>query len=174
MTDEKKPEGCVERHLNVRERNILIGACREFCKTEGRGDYKNQNKLMRVSKLVKFEETIEFFDELEELLDARIREWKKQKLQYMAYSDYKAGLMPIERLKSVIDGFHPENPPGKPPTWKTPELTPDERRGPTEVFYIPSRLDAWIQDALKVYKWEPLLVEFNVELCEKFGIKDED
>ncbi len=68
-SEKSVPAGCVERILNFRDRNLMISACREFCTEKGKGDYKAQAKLDKVSKIISFDETIEYFGMIEDSVE---------------------------------------------------------------------------------------------------------
>jgi len=172
--EKKCPSGCVERILNYRERNLLIGAARDYCGKKEHSDYKGQAKLDRLTKLICFQETLDYFDVLTDHYDEAVREWKSTRRKYNAWKDLKAGL--YKDPDNFTRDF-PDVDPGKgieKPANRAPEITPKESRGEERSFYFPSKLDAWVQDVLKAAVWQALAAEYAVELCSKFGIKDED
>lgn len=169
----KCPPGCVERVLNYRERNLLIGAARDHCGKKENADFKNQSKLDRLTKLVAFIESLEYFEMLDDHYDDKVREWKSAKRAYTAWMNFKAGLLPAEELRKAFPVIDIEKGAPKPPL-RQPEMNPQEMRGEERAFYLPSKLDSWVQDLLKTAIWQPLAAEYAVELCGKFGLKDED
>ena len=168
------PAGCVERVLNFRDRNLIIGACREFCQGMGKGDYKAQAKLDKVSKIISFQETLEYFEMIEESMEEATFKWQRERNDWLCYQQYMSGSLTAEELKKRAPGVDTGNPPRKASTKKAPEPTQDEQRGKARSFYFPSKIDVWVQDALKVANWQPLASEYVTELCLKFGLKDED
>ena len=176
---QKCPSGCVERLLNFRERNLLIGAARDYCGKVDRhgnkehGDYKNQSKLDRLAKLVAFSETLEYFEVINDHYEDVVRSWKRARLVYVAWMNLNSGLIKPEDFKREFPAVDPEKGVAK-PALRMPEATPKEMRGDERAFYFPSKLDVWVQDLLRVVTFEPLAAEYAVELCSKFGIKDED
>jgi len=171
--DKKCPAGCVERTLNYRERNLLIGAARDYCGGKEHADYKNQSKLSRLSKLISFEETLEYFEMMTDHYEDAQHEWRRAKLAYNALRNLRDGLIKLEDFRKQHPSLQPDQELVKPPV-RAPEMTPQEMRGEERVFYLPSKLDVWVQDVLKVAAWQPLAAEYAVELCAKFGVKDED
>jgi len=169
----KQPAGTVERVLNFRDRNLLIGACREFCQKDGKGDHKAQAKLDRVVKLVKFDETVEYFNMIDDSLEDDLFKWQRSRNDWLAWQQYQGGGITLEDLRKKVPGLDVSSPPMKPPR-KQPEAKHEELRGKERAFYFLSKLDAWVQECLKVATWSPLAAEYVVELCGKFGIKDEE
>lgn len=170
----KIPAGCVERLLNFRDRDIIISATRDYCKSDGgHADHKHQSKLDKITKLLNLEECIEYFDMINEAYEDEIKEWMGNRKKYAIYQDYKLGLITIEEAKVQLPTFDASSSQEK-PSHRQPKPTSEEQRGKERVFYIPSKLDAMIQDALRAYKFNPLVAEFNAEVCLKFGIKEEE
>lgn len=174
IPDKKIPEGHVERTLNFRDRNLLVGACREFCREKGKGDHKAQSKLDRVTKIVSFEETLDYFNMIDDAHEDAVFRWQRLRNDYLVWRQYEGGALDLKTLRERAPGVDPENPPQNPGR-KQPEQSSEESRGRARAFHFPSKLDVWIQDALKVYDWQPEAAEYAVELCAKFGLKsDED
>lgn len=170
----KPPAGCVERRLNCKERNILVGAARDYAREKGEhADFKNQMRLQRLIKTIRFEESIDYLSALEDHAEETVREWRSKRARRSMWLEWRAGLMEEDAVKKRFPGLSLDEEPEQVGT-RPPELTPEEQRGPEEAFYLPSKLDAWVQDALRGAKWNPLLAEFVSELNEKFGIKDEE
>lgn len=169
----KQPQGTVERVLNFRERNLLVGACREFCQKDGKGDHKAQSKLDRLTKLVAFDETVEYFNMIDDSLEDALFKWQRARNDWLAWQQYQGGGITVEELRKKAPGVDPSSPPPKPPRTQ-PEASRSELRGKERPFYFPSKLDVWAQECLRVATWTPLAAEYVVELCGKFGIKDEE
>lgn len=169
----KPPPGTVERVLNFRERNLLIGACRQFCDKDGKGDHKAQAKLDRVSKLMSFQETIEYFHMIDDSIEDALFKWQRERNDYLCWKQYSSGGLTLSELKEKAPAVDPSSPPIKPPKAQ-PEATSHEMRGPERAFHIPSKLDAWIQDVLKISTFPSIAAEYVTELCSKFGINSED
>lgn len=169
----KQPVGTVERVLNFRDRNLLIGACRQFCDKDKNGDHKAQSKLDRVSKLLNLDETVEYFNMIDDSVEDATFRWMKERNDYLAWMQYSSGGATLEELKKRAPNVDPSIKPKKPPK-ATPQATPAEMRGKERSFYIPSKLDAWIQDVLKVSTFQAMTAEYVTELCSKFGLKEED
>lgn len=170
---EKQPAGTVGRILNFRDRNLLVGACRDFCSKEGKGNHKAQSKLDRITKLVVFQETVDYFDMIDDSLEDALFRWQRLRNDWLALQQYMGGGLTAEDLKKKAPSVDLTDPPGK-PSRRQPEATADESRGVAREFYFPSKLDVWAQEVLKAVTWSPLASEYVTELCEKFGIKDED
>ena len=168
------PAGCVERVLNFRDRNLIIGACREFCQEKGKGDYKAQAKLDKVSKIISFQETLEYFEMIEDSMEEVTFKWQRERNDWLCYQQYMSGSLMAEELKKRAPGVDVGNPPKKAASKKLPEPSPEDQRGPARPFYFPSKIDVWVQDALKAANWQPIAAEYVTELCLKFGLKDED
>ncbi len=169
----KQPAGTVARVLNFRDRNMLIGSCREFCQKDGKGDYKAQAKLDRISKLISFEETLEYFEMIDDSIEDALFKWQRTRNDWLSWQQYLGGGLTVEELKKKAPAVDISSPPAKPPR-RQPEGTPEERRGKERPFYFPSKLDVWVQEVLKVATWSPLAAEYVTELCGKFGVKDEE
>lgn len=171
--ERKQPAGTVERILNFRERNLLIGACREFCQKDGKGDHKAQAKLDRVTKLICFEETVRYFDMIDDGLEDELFRWQRLRNDWLSWQQYQGGGLSVEELKKKAPTVDITDPPKK-PSRKQPEATPEDLRGKDREFYFPSKLDVWVQEVLKVATWNPLAATYVTELCGKFGVKDEE
>lgn len=166
------PEGCVTRTLSMRDRNLILGACRTYVKGENRGKHKNQFKVDRIVKCLLEQETVDYFLMINDSQAENLFKWQEQRQAYVAFRMMKGGMIkPEEFAKSFPDIDMDECPP-KPPI-KQPELTKDEQRGPTREFYIPSKLDAFIEEALRDMEWGAIGSEQVVELMERYGIEAE-
>ena len=172
-SEQKCPSGCVERTLNFRERNLLVGAARDYCEKKEHGDYKSQAKLARLSKLISFEETLDYFEMIDDHYNDAGQVWRRDKSIWTALRNLKDGLVNLEDFRKQFPTVDVDKKMDKPPL-RRPEASPKEMRGEDKVFYFPSKLDVWVQDVIKAAIWQPLAAEYAVELCEKFGINDED
>lgn len=169
----RAPVGHAERILSFKDRNNLFGACRAFCAREGHQGFKDQTKLDRLNKIILFEETLEYFAMLDDSLEDEIRAWQRSKKHYKLWKNYKAGLIKAEDFRRELPGANPDEEPPK-PSLLEPQTKPEEARGKERSFYLPSKLDSWAQDAIRAMDWSPFAAQWTVELCEKFGIKDEE
>lgn len=169
----KPPAGCVERLLNFRDRNILIGACRQYCDKDGKGDYKSASRLDRATRLLNLQETIEYFTMLDDSLEDALFNWQRERNNYLSWRQYQAGGITLDELKKKAPSVDPSSPPKK-PNKNQPEATPDEMRGKEREFYIPSALDAWLQSVLRTATFPAFSAEYVTELCLKFGVKEEE
>lgn len=167
----KAPPGCVERILNFKDRNNLFGACRAFCAKEGHQGFKDQTKLGRLDKIILFQETLEYFAMIDDSLEDEIREWHRAKRRHKLWKDYRAGLVKAEDFRKEFSDQDPE--PAK-PSLLVPESKGEDIRGKDRTFYLPAKIDVWAQDAIKAMDWSPFLVQYTVELFEKFGIKEDE
>ena len=165
----EQPPGTVKRTLNFRDRNMLIGAARNWCSRDDQKKLKDQDKLVRLGRIISFDETIEFIAMLTDAQEELQRKWVADWRRYKIWRDFQAGLVAEDRLTKDID---PEKGVQKPPL-VMPENTPDEMRGPARDFFLPSKLDAWAQDAIKAMDWNFNAAEYAVELAEKFGVEIE-
>lgn len=167
----RPPVGHVERLLNFKDRNNLFGACRAFCAKEGHKGFKDQTKLDRLNKIINFDETLEYFAMIDDSLEDETRAWHRAKLRHKLWKDYKAGLVKPEDFRKEFSDQDPE--PLK-PSLLAPVTKPDDIRGKERSFYLPSKIDVWAQDAIRAMDWSPFLVEYTVELFQKFGIHEEE
>lgn len=148
LSDKNKlPPGCVERILSFRDRNLIIGACRAWCQKQDRSDQKAITKLDRIQKLLVFEETVEYYEMIDDHYTLKQREWEKQKQLYLDGKGEKHG--------------------------KRPQPSAQEQRGQERLFHVPSKLDAWIQESLREMRWNPLTAEYVTELFSKFEMAEE-
>ena len=169
----EQPPGTTKRRLNVRERNLLIGACRARCTQEGHTKLKDQDKLNRIGKLVKFEETLEYIAMITDWQEEHALKWERDWVRYKAWRRYQEGLIQPDDEK-FPKGIDLEKGVPKPPL-RVPENTPAQMRGPERDFYFPSKLDAWAQDAVKEMDWSEFVpgAEYTLELSAKFGVEIE-
>lgn len=169
--ERRVPEGCVVRTLNFRDRNLIVGACRAYAQGE-KGKYKGQFKLERVTKVLNFDETREYYEMINDSQAENLFKWQEARQAYVAFRMMKGGMMRVEEFAKQFPDLDLDACPEKPPV-KQPELTKDEQRGRAREFYIPSKLDTFIMDAIQDYQWGSIGSEFVTELMEKFGIKEE-
>ena len=57
---ESTPPGHVSRVFNMQDRNMVVGACIDYCKKEGHRKFKDHQKLDQIKKLLSFDETLEY------------------------------------------------------------------------------------------------------------------
>lgn len=170
----KQPPGTVERRLNFKDRNYLVGAARAYCEKEGHKGFKDQRKLEQLKKLVDFESTLDHSAEITEAIEEMTAEWQSAKVMHTTWSRYKKGILTpdqVKEMKRQYPDMDLENGPPKPPV-RVPEPDPAYMRGPESVFYFPSKLDAWVQEALKVMEWPTTFTQYCFELFEKFQIEE--
>lgn len=174
-TGRVQPAGTVERVLNFQERSLLAAACKSYCAKKDKGDHKAQSKLVRLLKLLSYDDTVEYFDMIDDSVEEQLFKWQRARNDWLLVEQYAAGGISHEELKKRAPLLDVNNPPPK-PMRRQPEATPEEIRGRERAFYIPSKLDSWAQDILRETNWaNPEKAEYIVELCGKFGIKsDED
>jgi hypothetical protein len=170
---EEQPIGTVKRVLNFRDRNLLIGACRQWADKDGKGDHKGQSKVDRLTKAISFQETIDYFNMIDDSVEDALFRWQKDRNSYLSFKQYEAGGLTLEDLRKRAPWVDVSSPPAKPPKAQ-PEASPEEMRGKERTFYLPSKLDAWVQDVLKVSTFPSIASEYVVELCKKFGINEEE
>lgn len=175
--EKKVPPGCVERVLNFRDRNTLIGAGRDFCRKPEHKKLKDLEKLDRLSKVLCLEETIEYFFKIQDWIDEEVLKWKGLREKYRLWRQYKENLLTpedAEEFRKRYPGLDLEKGPEK-PSYRQPEIPPKKNRGPERSFYIPAKIDVWAQDVLRATDWDTPIAqaEFVVELCAKFDIKDD-
>lgn len=169
----RPPIGCVERILNFKDRNNLYGACRAFCAKDGHKGFKDTVKLDRLNKIIKFEETLEYFAMIDDSLEDEILAWQRAKRVYKLWKDYRAGLLTADGFRKEVPNVNLEEGPPKPALLQ-PETKADDLRGKERSFYLPSKLDVWAQEAIKQMDWSPFVAMYTAELFSKFGINDED
>lgn len=170
--ERKVPEGHVVRILTVRDRNMIVGACRAYVKGE-KGKYKGQFKVDRVSKLLAFETTIEYLNMINDAQAENLFKWQEARQAYVSYRMMKGGMLKVEEFVKQFPDLDLDECPEKPPI-QQPELSKGEQRGPESEFHIPAKLDAFIQDALSEMEWDSAGSEAVVELMTKYGLKPED
>lgn len=168
----KVPPGCVERVLSFRERNFIVGACRALCEKIEHKSFKDQANLARLNKILLFDETLEYFAMLEDAQEELTRKWTRDKKMYKLWRNFQEGLIKVDEFKKEFPDVDP-NEEVKKPSLRTPENTKEEMRGKERAFYLPAKLDVWVQTALRAMEWTWQSAEYSVDLCEKFGIKDE-
>lgn len=168
----EQPAGTVARKLNFQERSLLIFACRQVCGGDGKGDQRAMSKLHRFTKIISYDETVEYFDMIDDSVEDAAFRWQKERTNWMAWQVYQAGNLTLENLKKRIPNIDLQNPPTK-PSRNQPEATPQEARGKERVFYLPSKIDAWVQDVIRSANWKPEKAEYVTELCAKFGISED-
>lgn len=172
-TEEKKvPEGHVVRTLTFRDRNLIVGACKFYVKGE-KGKYKGQFKVDRVSKLLCFEETLDYFNMMNDSQAENLFKWQEQRQAYVAFRMMKGGMLKVEDFAKQFPDLDIDECPPKPPI-KQPDLNDEEQRGKPREFHIPSKLDVFIQDALRDMEWNPDWSKYVVELLTKYGISPEE
>lgn len=173
-TEARRPSGTVERVLNFQERSLLIFACKIYCSRQDKGDHKAQSKLDRLTKIVSYDETVEYFDMIDDSLEDQLFKWQRSRNDWLLIQQYLAGGISIEDLKKKSPALDIESPPEK-PTRRQPEASQDDIRGKERPFYLPSKLDAWVQDVLRSVHWpNPEKAQYITELCGKFGIKSDE
>lgn len=167
----KPPPGCVERVLTVYDRNLVCGACIRYCQQDGKKKLKDLDKLDRVKRLLRFDETLEFVAmNTDWLEDERVR-WEGAKARYRLWRRWKEGILRAEDLKATDPNFDPGVEPERPPP-QPPQLAREQRCGPARPVHVPSRLDAWIQEALRAMDWPSDMAEGASEIGRTFGVLD--
>lgn len=171
----KQPVGTVERVLNFQDRSLLLFGCKLYCKDPSKGDYRSQSRLTKLDKLLVHDETVEYFEMIDDSLEDRLFKWQRERNDWLLVQQYLAGGISLEEVKKKSPALDVDDPPKK-PSRVQPEADPEEVRGKERSFYLPSKLDSWVQDVLKEVKWpNPEKAKYITELCTKFGIKgDED
>lgn len=167
----EQPLGTVKRVLNVRDRNLTIGACRARCMQEGHKKLKDQDKLNRLSKLINFEETIEYVAMLKDWQEEHSLKWERDWVRYKAWRRHQEGVISPDDER-FLKGVNLEKGVKKPPL-VMPENTPEQMRGPERTFYLPPKLDIWAQEAVKGMDWTDFGAEYSTELAAKFGVEIE-
>lgn len=173
-SEEKKkvPLGCVERELTMRDRNMIVGACADYCASEGHKGYKDIEKLGRVKRILGWEETLDYFAMVNDAADEAVSAWLRAKARRRLWLDWKEGALKTDDLQRQHPALDLNQEPPKPAA-RQPETTLEERRGPSRTFHIPAKLDVWIADSLRAMKWPSAHVEGGIEVCAKYGL-DED
>lgn len=166
---QEQPPGTVRRVLNFRDRNLLVGAARSWCARDDQKKLKDQDKLIRLGRLISFDETLEYMAMLTDAQEELQRKWLSDWNRYRLWRNFQAGLITADDLAkgTDIDKGVPK------PALVMPENTPAEMRGPSRDFFLPSKLDAWVQDAIRGMEWNFNAAEYAVELAEKFGVEIE-
>jgi hypothetical protein len=146
---QKCPEGHVERRLTYRDRDLIFQAIRAYAAGDKRADYKTMKKVHRLETELQADECADYFEAVEERTRIEIRDWLKAKNAYLGEGK------------------------GEDPGRK-PEPSKKEQRGDVKRYALKSTLDTWMIEAVKDMKWNPILAEYVVELCDRLGLKDED
>lgn len=141
--------GCVKRELSMRDRNLILSAIEQYAADKSRNDHKGMRKLEKVKKLLATEVSEDYFDEIDDVHQAKLVAWLKEKNLW-------------------AEGKSEHNP------GKRPEREDLDLKGPMSTFWIPAKLDGWVQDALRACQWNPKLSRDAVDLCDRYGIKDEE
>jgi len=169
----KCPLGHVERHFTMAERQLIIFAAANAAKG---GDYRKQRKLRDVRQILGADQVEEYFDRLREAEEEAHGEWARQRNLYSHYQSFKIGGMSREELLETFPNLkldHPEDLPKKPPFSK-PKSSREDLRGPSRTFFIPAKLEVFIEASLKDMQWGPADHEDVAELAEKYNLPDED
>jgi hypothetical protein len=164
----KIPPGCVERVLTVRDRNMIVGACMAY--VEKNKSLKDMRMLVRVKEALDFEATVEYFAQLDASITEAVEEWQRARIKRKLWLDWRAGILREEDIRRQLPNFNLDEEPPKPPA-RPPQASAEEKRGPERTFYIPAKLDAWIEDALRAMEWEARHAEGGVAVAEKYGIE---
>lgn len=172
VAERKIPPGHVERVLNFKDRNFIVGACRVYCEKDGHKTYKDQKKLDQVTKLLDFETTLDYYAVISDRTEELNLAWESSLAKWRAWKRYKEKLISTEEIRKVYPELDLEKGIEKPPS-RAPEIPADEQRGKDSSFYLPAKLDVWVQDTLRMMDWTTVMTPYAVELCEKFGVKDE-
>jgi hypothetical protein len=175
VQEKKQPAGTVERVLNFQERSLLIFGCKLYCaKQENKCDHKDQAKLSKLTTLLSYDETVEYFDMIDGSLEDLGFKWQRAKNDWLIFQLYRSGGITADEAKNKSSTLDLTNPPEK-PIRRQPEAAPEEIRGKERSFYLPSKLDVWVQDVLRKVNWpNPEKAQYITELCEKFGIKSDE
>lgn len=171
----RQPVGTVERVLNFQDRSLLLFGCKLYFKDSSKGDYKSQSKIAKLDKILAYNETVEYFEMIDDSLEDRLFKWQRERNDWLLVQQYLAGGISLEEVKKKSPALDIDDPPEK-PSRVQPEVASEEVRGKERSFYLPSKLDSWVQDVLKEVKWpNPEKAKYITELCAKFGVKsDED
>jgi len=178
--DPAKPRpGCIVYPLTMMDRNLLIGAGRQYCGKKGNRTNENHDKLNRLDRLLDFTETLDYHAMVKDANDQLDREWRGAAMRYNRWRDYKAGL-PVkidtalegeDGVKTIIEPFDPaaKAPPKPPP--RPQALSDDEERGPMRAFQVPAKLVVWIQKVLTAVEWNAVQTKHGMTLCRIFDIE---
>lgn len=169
----KPPPGTVERILNFQERNLLIDAAIRHCKKEDQGTEKDIKNLRRLKEAIDFEETIKYFDMMDDALEDLVTEWQSAKVIWLAWTQYQAGNFSAELMKKKFPKVDLATTP-KRPARNSPVLSGEEMRGKARSFYLPSKVDVWVQDVIKNITWKPEKEEYVNELYGKFDMNESE
>lgn len=170
--ERKVPSGCVERILNFKDRNFIVGACRAYCEKEGHKTFKDQKKLDQITKLLNFEATLDYYAMINDQTEDMNLAWESSTAKWRAWRRWKEKLLSTDEIRKTYPDLDLERGVEKPPS-RAPEIPAEEHRGKDSTFYLPSKLDAWVQDALRAMDWATVMTAYVVELCEKFGVRDD-
>jgi hypothetical protein len=169
----KPPLGHVERHLTMQDRNMIVGAALALCQHKDHKKLKDQRRLEAVKRLLKFDETLDYFAMVNDSLEEEQARWEGARERYRLFRKWKEGGLKTEDFRKDYPGIDLGEGPPKPPL-RGPEMSPQDKRGPERPFFLPAKLDAWIEEALREMDWDTPMSEGSVELAEKYGIGKEE
>jgi hypothetical protein len=160
--------------LSMSDRNMSVGAALAYCQKEGHKKIKDHRKLEQLKRLVGFEETLDYFAMINDALDEEQAKWEGAWNRYRVWRQYKESSVTLADLRKDYPhmDLSGEGPP-KPPV-RQPVQSQEDKRGPERPFYLPAKLDAWIEEALQTMDWATIMTEGAVEICEKYGIGKEE
>jgi len=178
--DPGKPRpGCILHSLTMMDRNLLIGAGRQYCGKKGNRTNENHDKLNRLDRLLDFTETLDYHAMVKDANDQLDREWRGAAMRYNRWRDYRAGL-PVkidtalegeDGVKTIIEPFDLSAKAPPKPTPRPPMLPEDEERGPERIFQIPAKLVVWIQKVLTAVEWNAVQTKHGMTLCRIFDVE---
>lgn len=151
-TDDGKPvdehPGTVKRQLNFRDRLLLMTVVTEAA--QKLGDLKSMNRLHKLSELLDFEGANDYFEAFDQDFAKKLSDWGSK---FQAF------------VRDKVNNADPG---------QKPKRNADGERGESATFWIPSRLDAHLIEALKATQFHPQHAKYALELAEKFGVKVDD
>lgn len=178
--ERKCPTGHVERVLNYKDRHLILLACASAVsgtRDKKSGDYKAMVKLDKVKKLLGFEAVEEYFETIDDSVADKNAAWTRATNLYGTFEMVKTGAVSrkqfADRFPDVDFDSLLREPPKK-PSLKVPQASPDEKRGKISTFYVPAKLDVFIESSLKEMSWGTGDAEYVVELAEKYELPLED
>lgn len=168
----KPPPGHVERSLTVLDRNMIVGAALAYCAQEANKG-KHQHMLVRAKKLLDFDETVEYFAMVNDSVADAQEAWQRAKAKRKLWLDWREGVLKADDLKREYPNceFELDKEPPK-PNPSVPKATPKEMRGYEKTFYLPAKVDAWIETVLRAMVWPKDQIESGITTEEKYGIED--
>lgn len=168
------PPGSVPRRFSMKERQLIVLACQVYSQN---GDFKKQRKLRDIRLILKADEVEDYFDTIREKEHDLLSEWTKASNMYRRYQAWKAGSESQEEILKAFPDMDLKDPAKAPkkPSFVEPEIGEKDIVGPDADFFIPAKVEVFIEAALKKMTWGTFDCSYVATLAEKYSLpEDED